>query len=125
MVSPLPFQKATVFFSFLIKIILFTLKIYFYNERRPKFRKNQWFSNMFTFLSVIRQNFKYNLRILANFRVNTQKSTKFAFAFSKNYNFWGDFLIKVIHFTHKIYFFTMKDPQIFAKISFFVTFLHF
>ena len=80
---------------------------------------------MFTFLSVIRQNFKYNLRILANFRVNTQKSTEFAFAFSKNYNFFLDILIKVIHFTLKIYFFTMKDPQIFVKISFFVTFLHF
>ena len=28
----------------------------------------------FTFLSVIRQNFEYNLRILANFCVKTQKS---------------------------------------------------
>ena len=69
----------------------FTKNLFFYNERRPKFRKNQWFTNMFTFLSVIRQNFKYNLRILANLRVNTQKSTEFAFAFSKNYNFFWIF----------------------------------
>ena len=37
---------------------------------------------MFTFLSVIRRNFEYNLRILANFRVKTQKSTDFAHMFS-------------------------------------------
>ena len=75
------FQKTTVFLDFLINIILFTIKIYFYNERCPKFRKNQFFSNIFTFLSVIRQNFKYNLRILANFGVKTQKSTDFAHTF--------------------------------------------
>ena len=74
---------------------------------------------MFTFLSVIRQNFKYNLRILANFRVNTQKSTEFAFAFSKNYNFWGDFLIKVIHFTLKIYFFNNERSPNICKNQFF------
>ena len=37
-----------------------------YNERWKKFRKNQFFSNIFTFLSVTRQIFEYNLRILAN-----------------------------------------------------------
>ena len=58
--------------------MLFTLKIYsfgpknwvqiiFYNERCKEFRKNQFFSKIFTFLSVIRQNVEYNLRILANF----------------------------------------------------------
>ena len=88
MISNVYFQK-TSFFYFLKNIILFTLKIYFfYNERCPKFRKNQFFSNMFTFLSVIRQNFEYNLRILANFRLKTQKSTDFAHTFSKNYNFF-------------------------------------
>ena len=35
----------------------------FYNERFKEFRKNQFFSNIFTFLSVIRQNFEDNLRI--------------------------------------------------------------
>ena len=33
--------------------------------------KNQFLSDMFTLLSVIRQNFEYNLRILAHFRVKT------------------------------------------------------
>ena len=36
---------------------------------------------MFTFLSVIRQNFERNLRILANFGVKTQKSTDFVYIF--------------------------------------------
>ena len=58
-----------------------------YNERCKKFRKNQFFSNTFTFLSVTRQNFEYNLRILANFgklSCKTLKSTDFAHTFSKN-----------------------------------------
>ena len=82
MILPVHFQKTIFFLDFLKNIILFTLKIYFfYNDRCPKCRKNQFFSNMFTFLSVIRQNFEYNLRILANFRVKTQKSTDFAHTF--------------------------------------------
>ena len=64
---------------FKIKIIVFYTKnisirpkkcvqIIFYNEKYKKFRKNQFFSNIFTFLSVIRQNnFEDYLRILANF----------------------------------------------------------
>ena len=44
-----------------------------YNERCKEFRKNQFFSNIFTFLSVIRQNFEDNLRILANFGKFSQK----------------------------------------------------
>ena len=64
---------------------------------------------MFTFLSVISQNFEYSLRILANFRVKTQKSTYFAGTFSKNYSFFFlDFLIKIILFTLKIYFLQRK-----------------
>ena len=55
-----------------------------YNERCKEFRKNQFFSNIFTFLSVTRQNFEDNLRILANFHVKTQNSTYFAHTFSKN-----------------------------------------
>ena len=61
-----------------MKFIHFTLKNLFirpkncvqsilYNERCKKFRKNQFFSNIFTFLGVICQNFQYNLRILVNF----------------------------------------------------------
>ena len=63
---------------FLIKIIVFYTKnlfirpknciqIIFYNEKYKKFRKIQFFSNIFTFLSVKRKNFEDNLRILANF----------------------------------------------------------
>ena len=47
-----------------------------YNERCKEFRKNQFFSNIFTFLSVIRQNFEDNLRILANFGKFSRKNSK-------------------------------------------------
>ena len=63
---------------------------------------------MFTFLSVIRQNFEYNLRILANFGVKTQKSTDFAHTFSKNNSF---FFNKDYTFYTKNVFSTMKDAQ--------------
>ena len=66
--------------------MLFTLKIYsfgakiafksFCTTKDAEFRKNQFFSKIFTFLSVIRQNFEYNLRILVNFgkfsRINSK-----------------------------------------------------
>ena len=79
--------------------MLFTLKIYsfgpkiafksFFTTKDAKsFVKNQVFSKIFTFLSVIRINFEYNLRILVNFgkfHVKTQKSMDFAHTFSKNY----------------------------------------
>ena len=45
------------------------------------FEKISVFSNHFTFLSVIRQNFEYNLTILAKFGVKTQKSMDFAHMF--------------------------------------------
>ena len=82
------FSKPTVFFLyFLIKIILFYTKNLFirpkncvqiisYNEKCKKFCKNQFFCNIFTFLSVIRQNFEYNLRILANFGEFSRKNSK-------------------------------------------------
>ena len=71
----------------LIKIILFYTKNLFirpkncvqiisYNEKCKKFCKNQFFCNIFTFLSVIRQNFEYNLRILANFGEFSRKNSK-------------------------------------------------
>ena len=80
---------------------------------------------MFTFLSVIRQNFEYSLRILANFRVKIKKSMDFAHTFSKNYSFFFGFFNKDYTFYTKNLFFTMKDTQIFVKIRFLVTFLHF
>ena len=105
------FSKPTVFF-FLIKIILFYIKnlfirpknccqIIFYNEKCKNFRKNQFFSNIFTFLSVTRQNFEYNWRILANFGKFSRKNSKiygfrpyvfkklqFYFFFNKDYTFY-------------------------------------
>ena len=47
-----------------------------YNERCKEFRKNQFFSTIFTFLSVTRQNFEDNLRILANFGKFSRKNSK-------------------------------------------------
>ena len=80
---------------------------------------------MFTFLSVIKQNFQYSLRILANFRVKIKKSIDFAHTFSKNYSFFFFFFNKDYTFYTKNLFFTMKDTQSFVKIRFLVTFLHF
>ena len=75
---------------------------------------------MFTFSSVIHQNFEYNLRILANFHVKTQKSTDFAHTFSINYSFFGGgFFNKDYTFYTKNLFFTTKDAQSFVKISVF------
>ena len=102
MISPVHFKKTSLFLFLKKHYTFYTKNLFFYNKRCPKCRKNQFFSIMFTFLSVIRQNFEYNLRILANFCVKTQKSTDFAHTFSKNYIFL-DFLIKIILFTLKIY----------------------
>ena len=99
---PIHFQKTTGFFIFFNKHYTFYTKNLFirpknciqsilYKERCKTFRKNQFVSNIFTFLSVTHQNFEYNLRILANFGKfsrKTQKSTDFAHTFSKNYIFF-------------------------------------
>ena len=72
----------------------------FYNERWKKFRKNQFFSNIFTFLSVTRQNFEYNLRILANFGKFSCKNSKIyrfrPYVFKKLQFLFLSFLIKII-----------------------------
>ena len=81
MISNAHFQKTSFFLFFKKHYTFYTKNLFFYNERCPKCRKNQFFTNMFTFLSVIRQNFEHNLRILANFGVKTQKSTDFAHTF--------------------------------------------
>ena len=84
---PYVFKKVVFCLYFLIKIIVFYTKnlfirpkncvqIIFYNERCKEFRKNQFFSNIFTFLSVIHQNFEYNLRILVNFGKFSRKNSK-------------------------------------------------
>ena len=82
------FQKTTVsFFVFFNKDYTFYTKNLFirpkncvqsniYNERCKKFRKNQFFSNIFTFLSITRQIFEDNLRILANIGKFSRKNSK-------------------------------------------------
>ena len=97
-----------------MKIIFFTRKIclfgpkiafkpFFTIKDAKKFRKNQFFSNIFIFLSVIRQNFEDNLRILANFGKFSRKNSKlygfrpyifkklqilFLYFFNKDYTFY-------------------------------------
>ena len=85
--------------------------------------KIRFLVTFFTFLSVIRQNFEYNLRNLANFRIKTQTSMISPVLFQKT-SFFLD-LLKNILFTLKIYFFTTKDAQSIVKISFLVICLHF
>ena len=113
---------------------------FLYKERCKKFRKNQFFSNNFTFLSVTLQNFEDNLRILANFGKFSHKNLKIygfrPYVLKKLLFFlFLYFLIKFIHFTLKIYSFgpkiafkafcTAKDAKSFVKINFLVTSLHF
>ena len=146
---PICFKKNYSFFVFFNKDYNFynknqfirsknCVQIIFYNETCKEFRKNQFFSNIFTFLSVIRQNFEDNLRILANFGKFSRKNSKIygfrPYIFKKLQGFLF-FLINIILFTLKIYsfgpkiafkaFFTTKDAKSFVKINFLVTFLHF
>ena len=109
------------------------------NERSKEFRKNQFFSNIFTFLSVICQNFEDNLRILANFGKFSRQNSKIygfrPYVFKKLQSLFLYYLIKIILFTLKIYSFdpkiafkafcTRRDAKSFVKINFLVTFLHF
>ena len=112
------FQKSSFFFVFSNKDYAFYTKnlfirpkncvqSIFYNERCKEFRKNQFFSKIFTFLSVIRQNFEYNLRILVNFGKFSRKNSKIygfrPYVFKKLQVFFLYFLIKIIHSTLKIY----------------------
>ena len=84
---PYVFKKGVFFFVFFNKDYAFYTKNLFirpkncvqiicYNERCKEFSKNQFFGKIFTFLSVIRQNFEYNLRILANFGKFSCKNSK-------------------------------------------------
>ena len=50
--------------------------------------KSGFLVTFFTFLSVIRQDFEYNLRILANFRIKTQTSMILPVHFQKTSFFW-------------------------------------
>ena len=117
-ILPIRFQKTTVsFFFFFFFFALFSKDYTFYtknlfirpkncvqsiicNERCKKFRKNQFFSKIFIFLSVTRQNFEYNLKILSNFGKFSRQNSKlygfcpyvfkklvFFFFFNKDYIF--------------------------------------
>ena len=106
------------FLYFLIKIIFFYTKnlfirpkncvqIIFYNKKYKKFRKNQFFSNIFTFLSVIRQNFEYNLRILANFGKFSRRNSKIygfrPYVFKKRRFFFVFFNIDYTFYTKNLF----------------------
>ena len=88
------------------------VQIIFYNERCKEFRKNLFFSNIFTFLSLTRQNFEDNLRILANFGKFSRKNSKFygsrPYVFKKLVVFLFFIKIKIIVFTLKMYSFGPK-----------------
>ena len=145
---PICFKKTTVFFVFFNKDYKFYTKnlsirpknciqSIFYNETCKEFRKNQFFSNIFTFLIVIYQNFENNLRILAilgNLHVKTQKSTDFTHTFSKNYIFFVYFNEDYTFYTKNLFirpkncvqsFFYNERCKEFRKNHFLVTFLHF
>ena len=80
---------------------------------------------MFTFLSVIRQNFEYNLRILANFGIKTQKSPDFAYTFTKKCTFFFGFFNKDYTFyTKNLFFYNERYPK-FRKNQFFSNFFTF
>ena len=118
----MPFQKTSFFGFFNKDYTFYTKNLFFYSERCPKFCKNQFFSNIFTFLSVILQYLEYTLKVLANFRIKTQKSTDSANTFSKNYSFGGFFNKDYTFYTNNL-FLTTKDALSIANIRFLVTFL--
>ena len=118
------FSKNYSFFGFFNKYCTFyTKNLVFATKDAQSIVKIRFLVTFFTFLSVIRQDFEYNLRILANFRIKTQTSMILPVHFKKTSFFY--FLKNIILFTLKIYFFTTKDAQSGVKISFLVTCLHF
>ena len=73
------------FFGFFNKDYTFyTKNLFFITKDAQSFVKISYLVTCLHFLSVIRQNFEYSLRILANFGVKTQQSMDFAHTFSKN-----------------------------------------
>ena len=80
------------------------VQIIFYNETCKEFRKNQFFSNIFIFLSVICQNVEDNLRILGNFGKFSRNNSKIygfcPYVFQKLHFFGSFFLNKDYSFLH-------------------------
>ena len=119
---PYVFKKLVSFLVFFNKDYAFYTKNLFirpkncfqsilYKERYKKFCKNQFFSNIFTFLSVTLQNLEDNLRILANFgKFSSKNSEIYGFRpyVLKKPCFFLYILMKIIFFTIKIYLFSPK-----------------
>ena len=146
---PYVFKKLVSFLVFFNKDYTFYTKNLFirpkncfqsilYKERYKKFRKNQFFSNIFTFLSVTLQNIEDNLRILANFGKFSRKNSEIygfrPYVLKKKHVFFVYFNEDYIFYNKNLFirpkigfkaFFTTKDAKRFAKINFLVTFLHF
>ena len=110
------FSKTTVFFlnkhyTFYTKNLFIRPKncvqIIFYSERCKEFRKNQFFCKIFTFLSVIRQNFEDNLRILANYGKFSRKNSKIygfrPYVFKKLHFFFVFFNIDYTFYTINLF----------------------
>ena len=96
MISNVHFQKTSFFF---FKHTFYTKNPFFTTKDAQSVVKIRFLVTFFTFLSVIRQNVEYNLRILANFRVKTQKSMISTVHFQKTSFFFG-FLRKTLNFLH-------------------------
>ena len=122
--GPYIFKKLQGFLFFFNKYYTFYTKNLFirsktcvqsilYNERCKEFRKNQFFSNIITFLSVIHQKFEDNLRILANFGKFSRQNSKIygfrPYVFKKLQFFFLYFLIKIIVFHTKNLFIRPKN----------------
>ena len=120
---PYVFKKLVSFLVFFNKDYAFYTKNLFirpkncfqsilYKERYKKFCKNQFFSNIFTFLSVTLQNLEDNLRILANFGKFSRKNSEIygfcPYVLKKPCGFFLYILMKIIFFTIKIYLFSPK-----------------
>ena len=97
---PICFQKTTAFFfGFFNKDCTFyTKNLVFATKDAQSIVKIRFLVTYFTFLSVIRQNFEYNLRILANFRVKTQTSMILPVHFQKTSFLW--IFKKTLYFLH-------------------------
>ena len=123
--------------------MLFTLKIYLFGPKiafkafctrkdTKKFCKNQFFSNIFTFLSVTLQNLEDNLRILANFGKFSRKKLRnlriSPVRFKKTVFFFVYFNEDYISYNKNLFirpkigfkaFFATKDAKKFRKNQFF------
>ena len=92
------FSKKLVFFWIFNKDCTFyTKNLVFATKDAQSKVKIRFLVTFFTFLSAIRQNFEYNLKILANFCVKTQKSMISNEHFQKTSFF---IFLKTLYFLH-------------------------